>query len=101
MSSKKGQPEHYIVDATPKGHIMVVYDNSDMSPDMSIEENEERMRRVQESIDRIRRNYYYSDASVKRVQSRSFADILQAKLIQIISEQKLSKTQKQRGVLNK
>ena len=72
------------LDVSKKQELSIVNDISEMTD----EEYELLIKKVRESIEAIKTEYYSSDAAIDRVQSRNFMDILLAKISQLISSHK-------------
>ena len=83
MSKKKHMPVPTKKDAIAingKGKITVNYTASSVS----VEEFEEEIKRIEESISRIRRMQYSTNVALQKVQSRKFSEITSKQLAQLL-----------------
>lgn len=85
MSTRKkgsGKQNTTLIDASKKNRISVAY----AIPEMSDAEYERELKRMKQSLERIRTAYYSSDAALERVQSRSFKEISYSRLAKVLAE---------------
>ena len=73
-----------------KGTITVNYD----IPEISVEEYDAEIKRIEESIARIRKMQYSTNVALHRVQSRKLREITAMQLAQLLENGKMQKKQK-------
>lgn len=79
-----------LISAVGKSKISVITD----VPEVSIEEYEKELERLQESFDRIRAIQYSMNAALERIQSRTFRDISYARMVQLLNKESEAKQKK-------
>lgn len=89
-NKKSGTFNKDILDLSKKQELSIVNDISEMTD----EEYDLLIKKIRESTETIKIEHYSSNAAIDRVQSRSFIDILLAKLAQISSLHKAKIDQK-------
>ena len=93
MSKKKSvliPTEKARIDIRGKGTITVNYD----IPEISVEEYEAEIKRLEESIARIRKMQYSTNIALRRVQTRKLREITSMHFAQFLEIGKLQKKQK-------
>lgn len=93
MSKKKPVPvptKKVRIDIKGKGAITVNYD----IPEISIEEYEAEIKRMEETIARIRKMQYSTNVALRRVQTRKLREITSMQFAQLLEIGKMPKKQK-------
>lgn len=89
ISSENRKP---LIDATPKKDLTITDPT-----EVSAEELRREIERLQESLNRIREQHFSSSAALSRIESRSFSDLIRARLYVLQKSLSASKTESQKA----
>lgn len=74
-----------LIDVEQKGSINVIFDTEEMT----IAEYLKEIERIEQSVQSIKNDHYSNNATLKRIQARTFMDILRARLYQLTLDLKM------------